>query len=123
MGRHEDRIALAQALGATDMMRERGEEAITWVRALTGGFGVRSVLECVGTDQAMETSMEVVCPGGAVDRVGLTHYETIPGAQHGRQMTAELENSAAAMDFAALLPIELTLARLYLSLRRGLYLG
>src|SRR5690349_5832766 len=47
MGRHPDRIALAEEFGATDVVSERGEEAVTRVRELTGGFGVHSVLECV----------------------------------------------------------------------------
>jgi threonine dehydrogenase-like Zn-dependent dehydrogenase len=81
MGRHEDRIALAKEFGATDVVSERGEEAIERVRELTGGFGVSSVLECVGTGQAMQTSMGIVRPGGAVGRVGVPHYEAIEGAQ------------------------------------------
>jgi threonine dehydrogenase-like Zn-dependent dehydrogenase len=81
MGRHADRIALAREFGATDVVSERGEEAITRVRELTGGFGVQSVLECVGTEQAMDTSMGIVRPGGAVGRVGVPHYEAIKGAQ------------------------------------------
>src|ERR1700710_1672929 len=64
MGRHDARIALARQFGATDVVSERGEEAIERVRALTGGFGVHSVLECVGTEQAIETSMGIVRPGG-----------------------------------------------------------
>jgi threonine dehydrogenase-like Zn-dependent dehydrogenase len=81
MGRHPDRIALARDFGATDVVSERGEEGIARVRALTQGFGVQSVLECVGTPQAMDTSMGIVRPGGAVGRVGVPHYETINGAQ------------------------------------------
>jgi hypothetical protein len=81
MGRHPDRIALAKDFGATDVVSERGEEGIARVRELTQGLGVRSVLECVGTAQAMETSMGVVRAGGAVGRVGVPHYEAIPGAQ------------------------------------------
>lgn len=81
MGRHEDRIALAKRFGATDVVSQRGEEAIERVRELTGGFGVQSVLECVGTVQAMDTSMGLVRPGGAVGRVGVPHYEAISGAQ------------------------------------------
>jgi threonine dehydrogenase-like Zn-dependent dehydrogenase len=81
MGRHSDRIALAKEFGATDVVSERGDEAIARVRELTGGFGVHSVLECVGTGQAMDTSMGIVRPGGAVGRVGVPHYETINGAQ------------------------------------------
>src|SRR5437773_6530516 len=47
LGRHPDRIALAKTFGATDIVSERGEEAVARVRALSGGFGVHSVLECV----------------------------------------------------------------------------
>ncbi|MFL6754871.1 MAG: zinc-dependent alcohol dehydrogenase family protein [Sphingomicrobium sp.] len=81
MGRHEDRIQLAREFGATDVVSERGEEGIERVRELTGGFGVQSVLECVGTSQAMDTSMGIVRAGGAVGRVGVPHYEAINGAQ------------------------------------------
>jgi threonine dehydrogenase-like Zn-dependent dehydrogenase len=81
MGCHPDRIALAKEFGATDVVSERGEEAIERVRELTGGFGVQSVLECVGTEQAMATSMGIVRPGGAIGRVGVPHYDVIPGAQ------------------------------------------
>ncbi|HEX8841607.1 MAG TPA: zinc-dependent alcohol dehydrogenase family protein [Sphingomicrobium sp.] len=81
MGRHPDRIALAKEFGATDVVSERGEEAIERVRELTRALGVQSVLECVGTEQAMDTSMGIVRPGGAVGRVGVPHYEVIKGAQ------------------------------------------
>lgn len=81
MGRHEARLALARRFGATDVVSERGEEGIAQVRALTGGIGVQSVLECVGTGQSMDTSMGVVRAGGAVGRVGVPHYEVVPGAQ------------------------------------------
>src|SRR5215207_1983573 len=40
LGRHPDRIALAREFGATDVVSERGEEAVERVRELTGGFGV-----------------------------------------------------------------------------------
>jgi len=81
MGRHPDRIALAKEFGATDVVSERGEGGVARVRELTQGFGVQSVLECVGTEQAMDTAMGVVRPGGAVGRVGVPHYEAIKGAQ------------------------------------------
>lgn len=80
MGRHPDRIALAEAFGATNIVRERDEEAAERMRELTGGFGVHSVLECVGTDQAMLTAITIARPGGAVGRVGVPHYETVPGS-------------------------------------------
>ena len=81
MGRHPDRIELARQFGATDVVSERGEAAIERVRELTGGFGVHSVLECVGTDQAMTTAVGIARPGGAIGRVGVPHYAAIPQAQ------------------------------------------
>src|ERR687887_1312113 len=47
MGRHHDRIALARDFGATDVVSERGPEAVELVKELTGGHGAHSVLECV----------------------------------------------------------------------------
>lgn len=81
LGHHPDRIALAKDFGASDVVRERGGEAIERVRALTGGFGVHSVLECVGNQSAMETAIAIARPGGAVGRVGVPHYPGIPPEQ------------------------------------------
>jgi threonine dehydrogenase-like Zn-dependent dehydrogenase len=77
MGHHPDRIALAQEFGATEIVGERGDEAVERVRALAGAFGVHSVLECVGTEQAINTAIEIARPGGAVGRVGVPHYPAI----------------------------------------------
>jgi threonine dehydrogenase-like Zn-dependent dehydrogenase len=81
LGRHPDRIALAREFGATDVVNERGGEAIERVKELSGGHGVHSVLECVGLDQAVETAIEIARPGGAVGRVGVPQHEAIPGAE------------------------------------------
>ena len=80
LGRHPDRVALGRELGATDVVAERGDEAVERVRELTGGFGVHSVLECVGPDQSMRTAIEIARPGGAVGRVGLPQGETMPAS-------------------------------------------
>ena len=81
LGRHRDRIALAREFGATDVVSERGEEAVERVRELTDGFGVHSVLECVGTEQSMHTAISIARPGGAVGRVGVPQEQTIPGSE------------------------------------------
>jgi threonine dehydrogenase-like Zn-dependent dehydrogenase len=80
MGRHPARIALARDFGATDVVSERGPAAIDRVRTLTGGHGVHAVLECVGTPDAIATSVAIARPGGAIGRVGVPHYDGIPGA-------------------------------------------
>jgi threonine dehydrogenase-like Zn-dependent dehydrogenase len=81
LGRHPDRIALAREFGATDVVSERGGEAVERVRELTDGNGAHSVLECVGLEQAIVTALEIVRPGGAVGRVGVPQSESIPAAQ------------------------------------------
>jgi threonine dehydrogenase-like Zn-dependent dehydrogenase len=81
MGRHPDRIALAEEFGATDVVSERGEEAVERVHELTGGFGAHSVLECVGLNQSTETAISIARPGGAVGRVGVPQDAMMPGSQ------------------------------------------
>src|SRR6266581_3526192 len=78
LGSHPDRIALAKEFGATDIVSERGDEAVERVRELTGGFGAHSVLECVGHEQSTVTALSIARPGGAVGRVGLPQHESIP---------------------------------------------
>jgi threonine dehydrogenase-like Zn-dependent dehydrogenase len=77
LGRHPGRLELAKAFGATDVVKERGDAAVEHVRKLTGGFGAHSVLESVGTEQAMLTAVGIARPGGAVGRVGVPHYPAI----------------------------------------------
>src|SRR5438045_5498440 len=81
LGRHADRIALARDFGATDVVSERGDEAVERVKELTGGFGVHSVLECVGLNQAMETAIQIARPHGAVGRVGVPQDEAMAASQ------------------------------------------
>ena len=58
MSRHEDRQKLAKAFGATDIIAERGDEAVAKVMALTE-TGADAVLECVGTEQSVDTAVKV----------------------------------------------------------------
>jgi threonine dehydrogenase-like Zn-dependent dehydrogenase len=81
LGRHADRIALAGAFGATDIVSERGEAAIERVRELTGGLGAHAVLECVGLGESTLTAMSIARPGGAVGRVGVPQDALMPAAK------------------------------------------
>jgi threonine dehydrogenase-like Zn-dependent dehydrogenase len=78
LGRHPVRTELAKIFGATDVVSERGEAAVEHVKKITGGYGVHSVLECVGSDSAMTTAVAIARAGGAIGRVGVPHYEAIP---------------------------------------------
>ena len=80
LGRHEDRIALLREFGATDVVSERGYEAVERVRELTGGLGVQAALECVGDAAPTRTALDSVRPGGADGRVGLPQDDSLPDA-------------------------------------------
>lgn len=74
MSRHESRQKLAKEFGATDIIAERGDEGIAKVKALTEeGVGVDAVLECVGTNEAMQTALAIARPGAMVGTVGVPH--------------------------------------------------
>ena len=51
--RHADRQALAREFGATDIVTERGDAGVEKIKELTGGLGAHSVIEAVGTQEAM----------------------------------------------------------------------
>jgi threonine dehydrogenase-like Zn-dependent dehydrogenase len=80
LGRHADRTALAGEFGATDVVSERGDEAVERVRELTDGLGAHSVLECVGMEQSTLTALHSVRPGGAVGRVGVPQEDSLSDA-------------------------------------------
>src|SRR5687767_5201035 len=71
--RHADRQALAHEFGATDIVPERGEAGVARVKELTGGLGAHSVIEAVGTQEAMMQAIHSTRPGGHVGYVGVSH--------------------------------------------------
>ncbi|MFJ9777312.1 zinc-dependent alcohol dehydrogenase family protein [Kitasatospora sp. NPDC101157] len=81
MSRHEQRQKLALEFGATDIVTERGEEGIARVKELTGGIGADSVLECVGTAQAVQQALHSARPGGSVGFVGVPHGVAVDGQE------------------------------------------
>ncbi len=57
MSRHSPRQKLASEFGATDIVTERGDEGVARVKELTKGVGADAVLECVGTQEAMQQAI------------------------------------------------------------------
>jgi threonine dehydrogenase-like Zn-dependent dehydrogenase len=80
MSRHATRQKLAREFGATDIVTERGDEGVERIKQLTRGIGADSVLECVGTQEAMTQAIKSTRPGGSVGYVGVPHGVTLDGA-------------------------------------------
>jgi threonine dehydrogenase-like Zn-dependent dehydrogenase len=79
--RHEARQKLALEFGATDIVTERGDAGVAAVKELTGGLGAHSVIEAVGTQEAMMQAIRATRPGGHVGYVGVTHDVALPGME------------------------------------------
>src|SRR3954463_13105857 len=77
--RHADRQALAREFGATDIVEERGDDGVARVKELTSGLGAHSVIEAVGTQEAMMQAIHSTRPGGHVGFVGVSHDVDLPG--------------------------------------------
>ncbi len=79
MSRHQTRQKLAREFGATDIVPERGNEAVARIQELTNGIGADSVLECVGTQESMIQAIRSTRPGGFVGFVGVPHGVQLDG--------------------------------------------
>jgi threonine dehydrogenase-like Zn-dependent dehydrogenase len=79
MSRNAPRQKLAREFGATDIVAERGEEGVACIMDMTSGVGADSVLECVGTQEAMQQAIRCTRPGGYVSYVGVPHGVELNG--------------------------------------------
>ncbi|MFT3888413.1 MAG: alcohol dehydrogenase catalytic domain-containing protein [Arachnia sp.] len=78
LSRYEARQRIAVEFGATDIVTERGDDAVERVLDLTDGRGADAVLECVGTGQSMDTAYGIAAVGSMVGAVGVPHGVTLP---------------------------------------------
>jgi threonine dehydrogenase-like Zn-dependent dehydrogenase len=81
MSRHADRQRLAREFGATEIVAERGAEAVARVMDLTHGVGADAVLECVGTQQSMMQAIRSTRRGGYASFVGVPHGVELDGQE------------------------------------------
>ena len=78
LSRNPVRQQVAREFGATDILAERGDEAIAAVLELTNGIGVDAALECVGTGQSMTTALAIARAGSTGGVVGAPHGADVP---------------------------------------------
>jgi alcohol dehydrogenase len=84
---HDDKLALARQLGATDVINAKDPDAVAKAKALTGG-GVDFGFEMAGSVQAMEMAYRVTRRGGTTVTAGLPHPDARWPLQHVN-LTAE----------------------------------
>jgi len=81
MSRHPARQQLAREFGATHVVAERGDDGVAKIKELTDGLGAHSVIEAVGTQEAMMQGIRATRPGGHVGYVGVSHDVELPGGE------------------------------------------
>ena len=81
MSRNAKRQQLAREFGATDIVTERGADGVAKIRELTNGLGAHSVVEAVGSQEAMMQAIRSTRPGGHVGFVGVSHGVEISGIE------------------------------------------
>lgn len=81
MSRHADRQAIARQFGATDIVEERGEAGVVRIKELSDGLGAHSVIEAVGTQEAMEQAIRATRAGGHTGFVGVSHDVSLDGLE------------------------------------------
>jgi threonine dehydrogenase-like Zn-dependent dehydrogenase len=78
MSRHQSRQDVARQFGATHVVAERGIEGGKRIKEITNGVGADAVLECVGTDDAIQLAFAAARPGAMVGFVGVPHGVQLP---------------------------------------------
>jgi len=78
---HDDKLALARQLGATDTFNATDPDCVDQVREATGG-GLDYAFEAAGSVQAMDTAYRVTKRGGTTVTAGLSHPEDQFQIQH-----------------------------------------
>jgi threonine dehydrogenase-like Zn-dependent dehydrogenase len=81
VSRNPARQKLAREFGATDIVPERGDQAVSRVQELTKGIGADAVLECVGTQESMMQAIHSTRAGGSIGYVGVPHGVALDGQQ------------------------------------------
>jgi alcohol dehydrogenase len=76
-----NRLKVAEALGATDVINNRDGKAVDEVMKLTKGHGVDVVIEAIGTPAGWDICENIVAAGGNIAILGV----------HGKSVTLHLE--------------------------------
>jgi len=77
----ENRLKVAESLGATRTVKAVGEAAVSAVQALTHGAGVDVAIEAVGVPATFDVCQNIVGPGGRIANIGV----------HGKSVELHLE--------------------------------
>lgn len=65
------RLDIAKSVGADEVVDYRKTDSLAEVMKLTGGMGAPSVIECAGTPNSIQNSVEMCYRGGTISIIGI----------------------------------------------------
>ena len=77
----DNRLAVSQTFGATQIINSTSENAAEKVMSLTNGKGVDVAIEAVGIPATFELCQDIIAPGGHIANIGV----------HGKSVSLHLE--------------------------------
>jgi len=66
----KERLAVAAELGAHHTVNIQEQDPVALIKSLGDGFGADLVVDCSGVSKALQQSMELVRPNGAITKIG-----------------------------------------------------
>jgi propanol-preferring alcohol dehydrogenase len=66
----EDKLSLAQSMGADEIIDARGRDLVKQVKALTNGRGVDAAIDIVAASETLQACLESLAPGGRMVIIG-----------------------------------------------------
>jgi L-iditol 2-dehydrogenase len=102
----DDRLAIAEKLGADEIINSRSADVPALIREMTDGRGADVVMEAVGADPTVKMSIESVRKGGAVTLIGnVTPNVTLPLQSVVTREVTLYGSCASSNDYAACLAL------------------
>ena len=77
IGHHDYRLEIAKKYGAATVINSNNVDPSDTIKELTDGLGANVVIECVGNNDSLQSSLENTRPGGTVSITGL-FWEEFP---------------------------------------------
>ena len=110
----DKRLALAKEYGADVTINFRTKDVIEAIMELTGGRGVDSAIEAVGTQTTFENCIKATCPGGTISNIGYHgsgDHVKIPLAEWGLGMSNKTIRTALCQGGSARMKRLMTLLK------------
>ncbi|MFC6276348.1 NAD(P)-dependent alcohol dehydrogenase [Psittacicella hinzii] len=79
---NNDRLKIAKELGATVTLNFKECDIYDEVMKLTGGRGVDSSIECLGTQKTFEQALAILKPGGTLSSLGVYSEDLVIPLKH-----------------------------------------